>query len=445
MRHFLRDERSGCYDIEIIIKDARLVTSVALKNVTRLYVLTALTNLWFITGSWLYFYRLYMSDRQIGVLDGLVFGVGLVAEIPSGALADLFGRKRQLIVGLFLMAAGFLVQGFARGYWYIFIGMILFTVGMALVSGSDDALAYDSLDEEGKAGRWESIIARKFQIMHAVTIASYLVGGLLYMWYFRMPFIMAGIGGLFGIVVAFGLKEARHTSEASPSVTAYMRQNIDGMKYLFRRHMWLYAFMAFVVLGVGYAFDFGVIKPLTLNAFGYHAGAQAVINAIAGGVAIAVLMQLSRLRKLFGEKKGLVFLALIMGFGFFVASFPVGKLGLLAFLAIFIVNSLAEPWLNDIIQHEVPSSHRATALSTLALLQKIPYVALAPIAGSLSFSGRYASFMMGVAICIFAAVVVLLLCGILGNQARRYRAKAVILPTARDDRDVSAQDYERLE
>ncbi len=344
--------------------------SVALKNVNRLYKLTALTNLWFITGSWLYFYRLYMSDRQIGVLDGLAFGVGLVAEIPSGALADLFGRKRQLIVGLFLMAVSFLVEGFAQGYWYLFVGMMMFTVGMALVSGSDDALVYDSLDAEGKSGRWNKIIARKFQIMHAVTITSYLVGGLLYVWYFRLPFILAGIGGLVGVFVAFGLKEVRHASEKSPSVSSYVRQNIDGMKYLFRRHMWLYAFMALVVLGIGYAFDLGVIKPLTLDAFGYHANAQAVISAIAGGVAIAVLMLLPRLRKLFGEKKGLVLLAFVMGGGFLVSSFPVGRFGLLAFLAIFIVNSLVEPWLNDIVQQEVSSSHRATALSTLAFIAK---------------------------------------------------------------------------
>lgn len=145
-------------------------------------------------GSWLYFYRLYMSDRQIGVLDGLVFGIGLIAEIPSGALADLLGRKRQLQIGLLLMSAGFLMQGFAEAYWYILVGMIMFTVGMALVSGSDDALVYDSLDAEGKASLWDKVIARKFQIMHAATIASYLIGGLLYVMHFRLPFIMAGIG-----------------------------------------------------------------------------------------------------------------------------------------------------------------------------------------------------------------------------------------------------------
>src|SRR6266705_6173582 len=101
----------------------------ATRNVSKLYIITALTNLWFFTGSWLYFYRLYMADRQIGVLDGLAFGIGILAEVPSGALADLLGRKRQLLLGLSLMSGGFLLQGFAAAYWHIFVGMTLFTVG----------------------------------------------------------------------------------------------------------------------------------------------------------------------------------------------------------------------------------------------------------------------------------------------------------------------------
>lgn len=398
--------------------------SVASKNVTKLYILTALTNLWFITGSWLYFYRMYMSDRQIGVLDGLVFGVGLLAELPSGALADLLGRKRQLQIGLLMMSAGFLVQGFANEYIHILLGMLLFTVGMALVSGSDDALVYDSLDAEGKSGMWQKIIARKFQIMHAVTILSFLVGGVLYVVQFRLPFILAGVGVFVGFLVASSFKEIRVISEKL-SISTYVQQNIDGMKHLLKRKMWLYAFMALVVLGIGYAFDLGVIKPLVLDSFGFKANWQAVINGIAGIAAILALTQLDRLRKIFGEKRGLVILALIMGAGFLVASFPIGKLGLLAFLAIFVVNSLVEPWLNDIVQHEVPSSHRATALSTLALLQKIPYVVLGPIAGALSSDGSFSSFLIGVAFCIFLAIAVLLLFGILNKRHIRRKTQRI--------------------
>lgn len=396
------------------------MASVASKNILRFYILTALTNLWFITGSWLYFFRLYMSDRQIGILDGLVFGVGLLAEIPSGALSDLLGRKRQLQAGLLMMSGGFLLQGFAQAYWYILVGMTMFVIGMALVSGSDDALVYDSLDSEGKSGDWTRVIARKFQIIHAVTISSILVGGLLYVLNFRLPFILAGVGVLFAFFVASTFKEV-HIKSDDTSMAAYIKQNAEGMKYLFRRHMWLYALMAIVIVGIGYAFDLGVVKPLILDLFGYQASAQAVINAAAGIIAIAALTQLDRLRELFGEKRGLVILAVFMGIGFLLSSFPIGKLGLIAFLIIFIVNSLVEPWLNDVVQHEVPSSHRATALSTLAMLQKLPYILLAPLAGTFSTEGNLSLYFVGIALCIFAAVAILLIFGILSKRSQKIR------------------------
>ncbi|HTE22588.1 MAG TPA: MFS transporter [Candidatus Limnocylindria bacterium] len=392
--------------------------STALKNTRKLYILTALTNLWFFTGNWLYFYRLYMSDRQIGILDGVVFGIGLIAEIPSGALADLLGRKNLLRAGLLLMSSGFLAQGFAHQYLHLLIGLLLFNIGVAMVSGSDDALVYDSLDAEGKSDRWKLVIARKHQIMLTVTIASYLAGGLLYAMHFRLPFIMAGLGILIAFFVASTLKEVTTVREKL-SMSTYVRQNVDGMRHLLKRTMWLYAFMAVVILGCGFAFDVGVVKPLVLDTFGFRENAQAVINTVAGIASVLALSQINRLRKLLGEKRGLTVLALGMGIGFLVSSFPIGVYGVLAFLAIVIINSLVEPWLNDIVQHQVPSSHRATALSTLALLQKLPYVLLAPLAGILSSDGNLSVFLAGISLSIFLAIVVLLLFGFLAKNVRR--------------------------
>lgn len=240
--------------------------STALSNVRKLYVITALTNLWFFTGSWLYFYRLYMSDRQIGIFDGLVFGVGLIAEIPSGALSDLLGRKNQLKIGLGLMTIGFITQGLAHSYVHILLGMLLFTVGAALVSGSDDALVYDSLKSEKLTGIWEGVIARKYQILMLVSTIGFLAGGGLYVIHFRLPYMLCGVAALISVFVAATLHEVK-IERVRFSFKAYAHQNIDGMKYLFKRHMWLYAFMALVVLGSGYAFDVRVIKPLILDKF----------------------------------------------------------------------------------------------------------------------------------------------------------------------------------
>lgn len=72
------------------------------RRLSRRYVVYQLCkNLFFLSAVWLYLYRMFITDAQVGVLDGLAFGIGLVAEVPSGALADRFGRGRFVRLGRF--------------------------------------------------------------------------------------------------------------------------------------------------------------------------------------------------------------------------------------------------------------------------------------------------------------------------------------------------------
>ncbi len=50
---------------------------------TRYIAYRVLTNLWFFSVVWLYFYRIYITDAEIGMLDALAFSIGLLFEIPS--------------------------------------------------------------------------------------------------------------------------------------------------------------------------------------------------------------------------------------------------------------------------------------------------------------------------------------------------------------------------
>jgi len=111
------------------------------KVLSKKYLLYQLfTNLWFVSAVWLYFYRIFITDQQIGIMDAMAFAIGLLAEIPSGALADKFGRGRMVKIGQFLAGSGLFLQAFADGFLIIFIGQTIMMVGVAFVSGADEAL-----------------------------------------------------------------------------------------------------------------------------------------------------------------------------------------------------------------------------------------------------------------------------------------------------------------
>jgi MFS family permease len=90
-----------------------------------------------------------LSDAEISGLFALWSAVGIAAELPSGALADRFGRRAALVVGALLQAVGY-------GFWTVLpglpgfaVGFVLWGLGGALASGAQEALLYDGLAAVG--------------------------------------------------------------------------------------------------------------------------------------------------------------------------------------------------------------------------------------------------------------------------------------------------------
>src|SRR6266496_6824553 len=104
-----------------------------------------LTNVWFVSAVWLYFYRIFITDQQVGLLDGMAFAIGLLAEVPSGALADKFGRDKMVRLGQTLLASGILIQAINSSFTPFFIGQAIMMIGFGFISGADDALFFENL------------------------------------------------------------------------------------------------------------------------------------------------------------------------------------------------------------------------------------------------------------------------------------------------------------
>ena len=98
-----------------------------------------------------------LSDAEISALFALWSAVGIIAEIPSGALADRFGRRTALVVGALVQALGYAswvlfpeLPGFAAGF-------VLWGLGGALASGAQEALLHDGLVAVGAAQHYAQV------------------------------------------------------------------------------------------------------------------------------------------------------------------------------------------------------------------------------------------------------------------------------------------------
>jgi len=115
------------------------------KQIRFYYLYYALVGTWFATGVLLFFSEKFINVSTFGVIEAITFAIGLLANIPSGALADRFGRRNMVIFGVILNGLGFFLWGLATTGVMIFLGDLLYYVGTAFQTGADDAMMYDYL------------------------------------------------------------------------------------------------------------------------------------------------------------------------------------------------------------------------------------------------------------------------------------------------------------
>ena len=88
-----------------------------------------------------------LSQIQIATL----FSANLISyallEIPTGGIADTFGHKTSVFLGIACIALSFLLTGLSHNFSLFFIAMIIAGLGFALNSGASSSLIHDILNK----------------------------------------------------------------------------------------------------------------------------------------------------------------------------------------------------------------------------------------------------------------------------------------------------------
>jgi MFS family permease len=132
------------------------------------------------------FLDLGLTLEQYALLN-VVWAVTIVTlEIPSGALADVIGRKRMVVVAAGLMVAELAIFSFAPTgnatllFWLLVINRVLSGAAEASASGADEALAYDSLPPGDRGEGWPNVLATLTRWQSGAFFVAMVVGGALY-------------------------------------------------------------------------------------------------------------------------------------------------------------------------------------------------------------------------------------------------------------------------
>lgn len=290
-----------------------------IRNIRTFYILSALTNCWFIAGNWIFFWTKFMTFGQLGIMDATCFAFGLLMEIPTGAISDIIGKKKTVVSGLFLSAIATLTMAGSNSIQMLWVAFLIAQLGWALYSGAAEALAYDTLVEEKNENDFDKVISTSSSISIITTIVTTLVGGLLYALHFRLSHLAWGLTYALGFLFSLGLVEPTIDTDKF-SLRLYVQKLIDGMKQLTKNSLKPFFVIIFALLGAEYLYNWGLVKPAIATSFGFLAKEQAILFAAFGILGVILAKNMPYFRKIVSDKAGLYFLSLIMGIGFLISS-----------------------------------------------------------------------------------------------------------------------------
>jgi MFS family permease len=127
-----------------------------------------------------------LTIEQFALLNTVWAFTIVLAEVPSGALADLIGRKRLLVATAWLMIAEMLLLSFvplgnSKLIFTVFlVNRILSGLAEALASGADEAMAYDTLLAKGNPEDWPKVLDIQMRVRNFFYIITMTIGAFVY-------------------------------------------------------------------------------------------------------------------------------------------------------------------------------------------------------------------------------------------------------------------------
>ncbi len=353
----------------------KLFPNFSLQNISTYYWLAIFLNGWFIMPNWVFYFQQHITQREIGLVEGAAILVGIVMEIPSGALADLLGKKKTIIAGSLILISACLVLINATTLTHFFIGNILMFIGFSCQSGATEAFAYDSMKEKGQEKHYDVVVAKHTSLSLMATLFSAFMGGFLYRLSPEAPFY-AWIVFLSLSVVALMTTTEPKIDSAHISAKVYLAHLKEGVRTLFGQNLQNYL-IPILMLPITIKLYQGLVRQSMAGYFGYTGETFGYLFAVTSIPAIYLSFKYDLFRKYLSNKNILLLNLFSFLVAFFIASISRSLIwGAVVYLVINLTENIAKPLISSLINERIDSKHRATTLSTLSLVTQIPYIIL---------------------------------------------------------------------
>jgi len=319
-----------------------------------------------------------LSMTDIMVLQAVYSIAIVILEIPSGYLADVWGRKRTLVLGAVLGVVGFSTYSISHGLTGFLIAEIILGIGQSCVSGADSAMLYDSLAEKKQAKRYSLFEGRITSMGNFAEAAAAILGGVLATISLRSPYIAQAAVAFAAVPAALTLTEpVRHKkliNQGFNEILKISRFALFGNREL-RRNILFSAFTGCATLTMAWFVQpFFEFSEIDIAWFGMLWAGLNLTVAVASFSAYAI-------EKRIGRRGAILLIAIGIPAGFILLSFAGITGGLIILFVFYLIRGFATPVLKDYINRITGSDVRATVLSVRNFIIRITFSMAGPLIG----------------------------------------------------------------
>jgi MFS family permease len=348
---------------------------------------------------WLPIWVLYLRDErgfsitQINLLDTPFFLLIVLAEVPTGAVADRWGRRTSLLLGTAFFAVAIIVFGLAENYLVILVSYVSWGLAMTFQSGADQALIYDSLKQLDREDTFPKVTGRLYAIRSAASVLGLLLGApIAAATSYSFVIVLSAGMALCALPVAWSMHEPRHTLTALPE--RYFQTLFTGIHDVWRAPALRYIVLFSGILALGAFAPTIVFEQIFLDDHGVNTGALGLWQAPARAAGILAALSAAWILARAGERWSFFALPVAVA----IACFAVAGIDSLwifpAFFVLGAVHGLLNPLLSTYMNKHIPSERRATMLSVQSLAASVA-LSLQPVGGYVADTwGLQAAFLM---------------------------------------------------
>ena len=338
---------------------------------------------------------------QIGVIEGLFHIVSFLSEIPTGAAADLLGRKKVMILSRLCHTTAAIILLFSTGFWEFVIGFTFSAWGYNLLSGSEEALIYDSLKSMKQERSYLKISGRLEVILNIAQGIAALVGGILAQKSFYICYATAAFISILSLVPCFLLKEpilTEHKVKKKVSVRGHfsdsyhiVRKNPKVLEVIISYSVIFTIYMITYFYGQKYFAELGMNKVQI-----------SMIMTLTMGTSCIGALLCNKVKDLLKDYTKLLAL-FIIGLGAVGLAFGNIPLSIFCFSLMGFANTLLYPIQSDKLNRLIPSDYRATIISVNSMAYSLFMLLLFPVVGVIAervgLNTTFAALGVGVVIC----------------------------------------------